>query len=467
MVISEKSTGISAHIAAVVAPMLARARARIAQGDDAAAQQIYLDILRLDPMHRAALLELGVTALGSGHRAAARTLFLQAAQHHPDDLTARITLGNMALEDDDLEAARAQYSQALERDPLCAQAYQGMARVLSNLGDTVAAEPYWEKGFAGNAVVARQYRGAGEGIDVLYLVAARGGNVRLRPWMDDRVFATTVLHAEYFDLEQALPPHILVVNAIGDADLGALALAQAQAIVERSTAPVINAPAKVRATGRADLGQLCAGIEGLVMPQIRLMRRAEIPNTDSLHFPLLLRSPGFHTGQHFVLAENRAALEAALASLPGDALFAIDYLDGRGRDGMARKYRVMFIGGVIYPWHLAISADWKVHYYTAAMENNAAFRAEEQRFLEDMPAVLGVRAMAALGALNQRMGLDFAGADFALAEDGSVLLFEANATMVINAPPEGAIWDYRRHAAHEVQAATRQMILDRVWINKL
>jgi hypothetical protein len=467
MVTSEKSNGLAAHIAAVVAPMLARARARIAQGDDAAAQQIYLDILRLDPTHRAALLELGVAALGSGHRAAARTLFSQAAQHHPDDLTARVTLGNMALEDDDLDAARAHYQEALERDPSCAQAYQGMARVLTNLGNATAAEPYWEKGFAGNAMVARQYRGAGAGIDVLYLVAARGGNVRLRPWMDDRVFATTVLHAEYFDPDQELPPHLLVVNAIGDADLGAFALTQAQALLEHSTAPVINPPEKVRATGRAALVGLCAGIEGLVLPQIRLLPRAEISSADLQYFPLLLRSPGFHTGQHFVLVEHRAALAAAIASLPGDALFAIDYLDARGRDGMARKYRVMFIEGVIYPWHLAISPDWKVHYYTAAMETNAAFRAEEQRFLEDMPGVLGARAMAALSALNQQVGLDFAGADFALSEDGSVLLFEANATMVINAPPEGAIWDYRRRAAQEVQGATRRMILDRARINKL
>ena len=56
-------------------------------------------------------------------------------------------------------------------------------------------------------------------------------------------------------------------------------------------------------------------------------------------------------------------------------------------DGMARKYRVMFIGGVAYPLHLAISADWKVHYFTAAMAADPAFRAEERRFLDDMPAV--------------------------------------------------------------------------------
>jgi hypothetical protein len=442
--------------------MLARARKRSAQGDDAAAQQIYLDILRLDPTHREALIDLGVIALGTGHRAAARTLFLQVAQRHPEDLTAPVTLGNMALEDDELAAARAHYEDALARDSGCAQAYQGIARVLSNLGDEEAAKPYWDKGFTGHAIMARQYRGAAPGIDVLYLAAARGGNVRLRPWMDDRVLAVTVIYAEYFDAAQPLPPHRLVVNAIGDADLCAPALEGAQAIVARSIAPVINPPERVRDTGRAALARHCAGIEGLVVPEIRLLPRADILTAGGLRFPLLFRSPGFHTGQHFVLVEHRDALEDAIAVLPGDRLFAIEYLDARKPDGMVRKYRVMFIDGVIYPWHLAISSDWKVHYYTSAMANDAALRAEERRFLDDMPAALGARAMAALTALNARMGLDFAGVDFALSPDGDVLLFEANATMVINKPPEDAMWDYRREATINVQAATRRMFLDRL-----
>ena len=98
---------------------------------------------------------------------------------------------------------------------------------------------------------------------------------------------------------------------------------------------------------------------------------------------------------------------------------------------------------VAYPLHLAISADWKVHYFTAAMAKSAAYRAEERRFLDDMPAVLGARAMAALAGIGAALRLDYAGVDFALAPDGSVLLFEANATMVIVPPNSDPIWDYR------------------------
>jgi hypothetical protein len=147
--------------------------------------------------------------------------------------------------------------------------------------------------------------------------------------------------------------------------------------------------------------------------------------------------------------------------MPGDLLLAIEYLDARGLDGMARKYRAMWIDGELYPVHLAISADWKVHFFTAAMAANAAHREEERRFLDDMPGVLGRRAMTALGAIGKSLGLDYAGIDFALASDGSLLVFEANATMVLNPPEPEPMWDYRRRASANVLGAARGLLTRR------
>ncbi len=121
----------------------------------------------------------------------------------------------------------------------------------------------------------------------------------------------------------------------------------------------------------------------------------------------------------------------------------------------------MIIDGVLYPLHLAISADWKVHYFTADMAAHAAHREEERRFLDDMPAVLGNRAMAALAEIGAAMGLDYGGVDFALASDGSVLLFEANAAMAIVPPDAEPIWDYRRPAVAAAQGAARHMLVRR------
>jgi hypothetical protein len=172
----------------------------------------------------------------------------------------------------------------------------------------------------------------------------------------------------------------------------------------------------------------------------------------------LLRRPGFHNGQHFVYVANHAALAPAVASLKSDELLVIQYLDARGVDGMARKYRVMFVDGVAYPVHLAISADWKVHYATSAMAQSATHRSEERRFLENMPEVLGPRAMAALEQICATLELEYAGIDFALAPNGSLLLFEANATMIVFPPNPEPMWDYRRRAISDVLAAATQML---------
>jgi glutathione synthase/RimK-type ligase-like ATP-grasp enzyme len=178
-----------------------------------------------------------------------------------------------------------------------------------------------------------------------------------------------------------------------------------------------------------------------------------------LRYPLLLRAPGFHMGKHFTRVERESELPAALGALPAGELLAIEYLDARGSDGMARKYRVMFIDRQLLPLHLAVSKDWKVHYFSAAMADNAPLREEERRFLEDMPAVLGARAMQALEQVCRELDLDYAGIDFGLAPDGSVLLFEANATMSIITPGPDRIWDYRRAPIKAALQAARELVL--------
>ena len=77
-----------------------------------------------------------------------------------------------------------------------------------------------------------------------------------------------------------------------------------------------------------------------------------------------------------------------------------------------------------------------------------------------MPTALGERAMAARDEIRSKIGLDYFGVDFALAADGSVLLFEANAAMV--APPPEPIWDYRRGPVAAILEAAKRMALSRV-----
>jgi hypothetical protein len=102
-----------------------------------------------------------------------------------------------------------------------------------------------------------------------------------------------------------------------------------------------------------------------------------------------------------------------------------------------------------------------VHYSTSDMAHNVAYRDEERLFLEDMPGALGTRAMGALAQICATLGLEYGGIDFALAPDGSVMLFEANATMIVFSPGLDPMWDYRRGAISSVLEAATQMLLRR------
>ena len=311
--------------------------------------------------------------------------------------------------------------------------------------------------------------GARHPVRVLLLSSVTGGNMRARFLLDDTVFSVIAVAMEFVTGACVLPPHDLVVNAVSDADLCGVALQAACALVARTDAPVINHPAQVMRTGRAANALRLERLQDVLCPRIETFTRAALLSAGAaallargkFGFPVLLRSPGFHTGHHFHHVDRAADLAGAVASLPGEAVLAIQYIDARGRDGYARKGRVMMIGGQLYPLHWAVSADWKVHYFTSCMQQSAAHRAEEARFLEDMGGFVGAAGMRALEAIAGDLGLDYAGIDFALSEDGRIIVFEANAAMVILPPPAGAVWDYRREAAARALQAARAMIRQR------
>jgi glutathione synthase/RimK-type ligase-like ATP-grasp enzyme len=66
--------------------------------------------------------------------------------------------------------------------------------------------------------------------------------------------------------------------------------------------------------------------------------------------------------------------------------------------------------------------------------------------------------MSALRAICDTLALDYAGIDFAVNADGELLLFEANATMVIASPDNDPRWAYRRGAISAVIEAVTGMI---------
>jgi glutathione synthase/RimK-type ligase-like ATP-grasp enzyme len=430
------------------------------------AQAAFIDILRRHPTHFSALNEFGTLLAAHGSIDAACRVYAEAILHHPDNPMAHVNLGNLLLRANRHGEARTHYEAALKADPDHAAAHQGMGAVLSDEGNRDGAREHFAKGFRGHAVSTLPYRGNGPPIPLLQLVSSGGGNIPTAPFLDDCVFLTSVVVADYLDPATPLPPHRLIFNAIGDPDLCEPALEAAIRLTAHSKVPVINDPSAVMRSGRIDNAARLSTLPGVVTAKTLSVGRAVLASAEAtawlaghgFAFPLLLRSPGYHTGRNFIIVESAAELSAAAASLPGSDLLAIEYLDARGQDGSARKYRVMMIGGKIYPLHLAISRDWKVHYFTSDMADKTDHRLEEAAFLADMPAVLGDKAYHALEGIRDALGLDYAGIDFGLNADGDLLLFEANATMVIAVPDNDARWAYRRTAITGIIDAVVAMI---------
>jgi hypothetical protein len=437
-----------------------------AAGDDEGARRAYLALLRADPNHFGALTNLAALLSKRGNRSAARALLTQAASVAPDDPIAHVNLA-LSLFDDDAGLARAHYEKALRLDPENREAHRGLAVILLRQGEEDAARVHASIGFRG-AAQAWPYRGTGTPPSILMLISAMG-NIAIDRLIDDHVFQKWTLVVEFYDPRVELPAHDVVLNCVGDADLarGEAAFAAVDQVLARSHARVINPPSPIRATGRVENARRLREVPGVVTPDTALWSRASLAASDApealagsgFAWPLLLRSPGFHTGHHFVKVDAPAALGSAIASLPGAELLVMQFADTRSADGFFRKYRVMFIGGELYPLHLAVSPSWKVHYFSADMAESTEHRAEEDAFLRDMPGALGSRVVEALRRIDALLGLDYGGIDFAIGAGGSVVVFEANASMLIAPVGDDARWAYRAPAVARAMDATRRLLL--------
>lgn len=433
------------------------------------AMQAYRAVLARRPEHFGALNNLAMLIYErTGHRAALQAYELLVARH-PDSAIAHTHLAKVLHDQGRADEAAAHYQRAIEIDPTVASAHHGLATILSERGDEAAAERERRLGYTHRPVTFGRYRGEGNPLRLLLFGVEGEGNVPLSSFLDDRRFATATLIVEFYDSGSPLPPHDIVFNAIGDADRCTLALTAANALLERTTAPVLNPPSQVLLTGRVANAERLGVLPDVVAPRFAIFPRWLLEHTDpaaalqasGFTLPLLLRAPGFHTGQHFVKVDEPSAIPKALDALPGTAVIAIEFLDTKDAGGAFRKYRIITVDGKLYPLHLAISRDWKVHYFSADMADNAEHRAHDAAFLADPKEVVGLRAYAALERIVATLGLDYGGVDFSVDGEGRVVLFEANATMIVQRPPSDAIWEYRRKPVQAIITAFQTMVSER------
>ena len=351
------------EIVATAEVRLAEAVALEAVGQDAEARRAYLSVLLDTPDHAATLNRLGSLLCRTGYRSAARTAFARAASRHPEQPEAHVNLGHLLREDGEPDAARRHYEAALCVAPSLPEAHQGFGNVLFDAGDVAGAERHWRLGYRDRVFSTWPYRGTAPPVRVLLLASVRGGNIPAHPLLDTSTFAVTTVAMEFFSPSLLLPPHDVVFNAIGDADLCRPALLAAEALLACTGAPVLNRPAAVLATGREGNAARLGAIPGVIAPRVRRWPRAALLRPDApaalaaeaCAWPLLLRAPGFHTGRFFVRVDSAEKLADAAAALPGGDVLVLDYLAPPSADARFRKLRVMRVDAALYPLHLAIS----------------------------------------------------------------------------------------------------------------
>ncbi|NNM93208.1 MAG: hypothetical protein HKL92_07690 [Candidatus Eremiobacteraeota bacterium] len=356
------------------------------------------------------------------------------------------------------EAAAAAYLRCIALVPDFAIAHMRYAELLMQLGHADAALAEMRAGFRPVSGQVAPFRGSGEPIRILQLGSSSvQGQTGTDAILDPQLFETTTILVQYWDPERTLPTHDIAFNLIADPDIDAPALAIANALLAPDFAPVLNAPSLIAATSRVAHPLRLQAIPDTIAPLARLLPRREI---DAGQLPFLLRSPGYHNGAHFELITTEAELASAIATLPGEKLLQIEYIETADRDGRIRKYRAMIVDGIPYPAHLAIARHWNIHYFSAEM--GAAERAEEIAYLSDLRAHLGDRVTNALVAVGHSTGLDYLGIDFSISRDGRLVVFEANAAMTVFLPEENAGASERRAAALHIFEATKKMIAERV-----
>ena len=389
----------------------------------------------LDPKLARAHVGLGVALGMLNHQDAALASFDAALKWAPNDLGALynrgVTLGRL----DQPAAAETCYRQVLALQPDHVDAHINLSAILMDDGRKVEARTHIDAAYRQQNLFERPAPAGSRSI--LLLLDAGRGNINLTHLFRDdsnRLYDWIIEYATPAQVA-TLPAYDLVFNGMGDADVTRDVAAQVNAFLDICNKPVLNPPSQVARTARHALPDLLNGITGMVTPKVwRIADATQWPDDTVNLLPLLIRPVHTHGGAGMVLATTPADLQRCQETQSGP-VYAAPFVDFRSADGWYRKYRMIFIDRVPYPYHLAISQHWLVHYVTADMQHEWKLT-EERAFLQAPEAVLGQQGMRAMQEIARRLDLDYAGIDFSILPDGRILVFEANATML--AHPEDA-----------------------------
>lgn len=361
-------------------------------------------------------------------------LLQNAVSLDPTNAAVHAARGNLLLRRGKTDAAQRSYALAARLDPFDAPSRIALGELAFMAGDEERAQVWFDAAFA----LTRRYSPAPRAGTRAALVLCVAGpwhrNIPLDFIVDP---ARWRLHRWYLpddklqrgDLE--LPDYEVVIDAIGQSTAAQPALAAAQRFIASQSKPSINDPQRVRGTARETLATTLREVAGCAVAPARSITRDELAGlTDG--FPLLVRPTDAHGGRGLERVDDAAAIAAYAARVPAGSYDAGAFVDYRSADGSYRKYRVMFVAGEPYPYHLALAESWMIHYRSAPMDEHAWMRDEERRFLKHPEVALGGWETT-LRAIGAAAGLDYFGIDCTVLADGTIFVFEADSAMLVHA----------------------------------
>jgi len=223
-----------------------------------------------------------------------------------------------------------------------------------------------------------------------------------------------------------------IVNICADPDEYASAMATLEAAVEDVPVPVFNHPEGIRRSRRDRVSELLQGIDGLIAPKCTRFR-PQRPEDFRAHFeaegfdyPVLVRPERSQTGQGLVRVEDAGDWDKIhRIAWAGKSIFMTQFVETAKIDGQYMRIRYAFVNHAYFGRSVYYSGGWNVHAYDRTEESIR----DELAMLREVSA----RPLVAevLPQIVERIRLNFFGIDLGLAEDGRLVLFEANAAMSI------------------------------------
>jgi len=441
--------------------------AQLEMGNVEAAITLYVEALKLDPAHWPSLTNLAHALMAARQFDMAKGLLADLIAARPQDGRLHHQLGRVAFELNDMDAALAHFKSALDIDPRDAESLYWTGAIRQKMDDNEGAQAAYAAAARIQPLIRRPAAKAPADFRVLALYAPFAGNTPAEYLLSNAAHDTdtlSLLDDGEVDLA-ALGEPDLVVNLISDADQGGAVLPRAARLVASLGRPVINEPSKIQHTTRDAVTDLLPGIAGCRIPRIlRLAAHADV-SVDALAkmlpfpFPVLARPAGTHGGDDFEKIAGLEELARFLEHRPDSDHYVIDYIDYASADGHFRKYRFIFVGEKVLPYHLAIGKDWKLHHDNTDMADHAWMQQEEAAFLNAPGSVFSAANYRALAEIRERIGLDFFGVDCALDRDGNLVVFEVNASMLVhNDNPD---FPYKAPAVAAIKQAFDNMLRER------